>query len=106
VDIHETADFLILKAELPGISAQDINIEIKDNTLVLQGERKSEAEVEEGQYHRTERMYGTFHRSFLLPTTIDQERAQANYKDGVLEVRLPKTATSQPKRITIGSYPP
>ena len=106
VDIYETADALVLKAELPGVSAHDINIELKENTLILRGERKPEAEVREDHYHRTERTYGTFQRSFVLPTIIDQEKVRASYRDGVLELRLPKQETAKPRQITIASYPP
>jgi HSP20 family protein len=101
VDIYETDDALVLKAELPGFSKDEINIEMKDNTLVIKGERKREDEVKEGSYHRTERVYGTFQRSFMLPTTVDQEKVRAAYKDGVLELRLPKVQAAQPKRIAV-----
>jgi HSP20 family protein len=103
VDIYETDDALVLKAELPGFSKDDINIELKDNTLVIKGERKREEEVKEGGYHRTERVYGAFQRSFMLPTTVDQEKVKAGYKDGVLELRLPKVLAAQPKRIAVSA---
>jgi HSP20 family protein len=101
VDIYETDDALVMKAELPGLSKDDIHIEMKDNTLVIRGERKREDEVKEGGYHRTERVYGAFQRSFLLPTTVDQEKVRASYKDGVLELRLTKVQAAQPKRIAV-----
>jgi HSP20 family protein len=101
VDIYETDDALVLKAELPGFSKDDINIEMKEHTLVIKGERKREDELKEGSYHRTERVYGAFQRSFLLPTTVDQEKVRASYKDGVLELRLPKVQAAQPKRIAV-----
>ena len=101
VDIYETDDALILKAELPGVSKDDVSIEIHQNTLILRGQRKHEAEVKEDQYHRVERAYGTFQRSFTLPTLVDQEHVQATYKDGVLELRLPKSEAAKPKRIAI-----
>jgi HSP20 family protein len=101
VDIYETNDALVMKAELPGFSKDDINIEMKENTLLIRGERKREDEVKEGSYHRTERVYGAFQRSFLLPTTVDQEKVRASYKDGVLELRLPKVQAAQPKRIAV-----
>jgi HSP20 family protein len=101
VDIYETDDALVMKAELPGFSRDDIHIEMKENTLVIRGERKREDEVKEGSYHRTERVYGAFQRSFLLPTTVDQEKVRASYKDGVLELRLPKVQAAQPKRISV-----
>jgi HSP20 family protein len=101
VDIYETDDALILKAELPGVSKDDVSIEIHQNTLILRGQRKHEAEVKEEHYHRVERAYGTFQRSFTLPTLVDQEHVQATYKDGVLELRLPKSEAAKPKRIAI-----
>src|ERR671924_789856 len=101
VDIYETDEALVMKAELPGFSKDDISIELKENTLVIKGERKREDEVKEGNYHRMERAYGAFQRSFLLPTTVDQEKVRASYKDGVLELRLPKVQAAQPKRIAV-----
>jgi HSP20 family protein len=101
VDICETDDALVLKAELPGVSKDDVNIEIHDNTLILRGERKHEAEVKGEHYHRVERAYGTFQRSFVLPTMVDQEKVQATYKDGVLELHLPRLETAKPLRIAI-----
>jgi HSP20 family protein len=101
VDLYETDDALILKAELPGVSKDDVSIEIHQNTLVLRGQRKHEAEVKEENYHRIERAYGTFQRSFMLPTLVDQEHVQATYHDGVLELRLPKSEAAKPKRVAI-----
>jgi HSP20 family protein len=101
VDIFETDDALVLKAELAGFSKEDVNVEIKDNTLLLRGFRKREAEVKEENYHRMERAYGAFQRSFLLPATIDQDKATASYKDGVLELRLPKAESFKPRRIAV-----
>ena len=103
VDIYETDDALILKAELPGMSKDDVSVEVHQNTLRLRGERKHEAEVKEDRYHRVERAYGTFQRSFVLPTVVDQEHVQATYKDGILELRLPKSEAAKPKRIAIQS---
>ena len=103
VDIYETDDALILKAELPGVSKDNVNIEIHQNILILRGQRKHEAEVKEENYHRVERAYGTFQHAFALPTLVDQEHVQATYKDGVLELRLPKSEAAKPKRIAIQS---
>jgi len=103
VDIYDTDDALVLKAELPGVSKDDVSIEIHNNTLILRGERKHEAEVKEGDYYRAERAYGTFQRSFVLPTLVDQDKVQATYTDGVLELRLPKSEAAKPKRIAISS---
>ena len=101
VDIYETDDALILKAELPGVSKDDVSIDIHQNTLILRGQRQHDAEVKEENYHRVERAYGTFQRSFMLPTLVDQEHVQATYTDGVLELRLPKSEAAKPKRIAI-----
>jgi HSP20 family protein len=103
VDIYESDDALVVKAELPGFSKEDIAVELKDNTLMLRGERKREAEMKEGNYHRMERTYGVFHRSFVLPTTVDQQKVKATYKDGVLELSLPKVEAAKPRRVAIGS---
>jgi HSP20 family protein len=101
VDIYDTDDALVLKAELPGVSKDDVSIEVHHNTLTLRGERKHEAEVKEENYHRVERAYGTFQRSFVLPTMVDQDKVQATYQDGVLELRLPKLESAKPRRIAI-----
>ena len=103
VDIYETDDALILKAELPGVSKDDVSVEIHQNTLILRGQRKPEAAVQQDRYHRVERAYGAFQRSFVLPTLVDQEHVQASYTDGVLELRLPKSEAAKPKRIAIQS---
>ena len=103
VDIYETDEALVMKAELPGFSKDDISIELKENTLVIKGERKHEDEVKEGNYHRKERMYGAFQRSFMLPATVDREKVSASYKDGILELRLPKAVEAQPKRIAVSA---
>jgi HSP20 family protein len=102
VDIFETEEALVLKAELPGFTKDDISIELKENALTLRGERKHTMEAKEENYHRRERTYGAFQRSFMLPTTVDQNNVQATYKDGVLELRLPKVEAAKPKRIAIG----
>jgi HSP20 family protein len=101
VDIYETEDAFMLKAELPGFSKDDVQIELHDNRLTLRGERKRETEAKEEQYHRMERVYGRFERTFWLPTTIDAEKIQATFKHGVLELRLPKSEAAKPKRIAI-----
>jgi HSP20 family protein len=101
VDIYETNDMLVIKAELPGFTKEDLHVEINENTLTLKGERRSDATVKEEQYHRRERAYGAFQRSFLLPAMVDQGKVQATYKDGVLELHLPKAEAAKPKRISI-----
>ncbi len=103
VDIYETDEALIMKAELPGFSKEDISIELKENTLIMRGERRRQDEVKEGNYHRMERVYGAFQRSFLLPTTVEQDKVKASYKDGILELHLPKVPAAQPKRIAVSA---
>jgi len=101
VDIHETDDGFVIKAELPGVSKDDVSIDVHQNTLTLRGQRKHKAEVKNERYHRVERAYGTFQRSFVLPAIVDQDKVQATYKDGVLELHLPKSEAAKPKRIAI-----
>jgi len=101
VDIYETADRVVMKAELPGLTREDIEINVRDNTLSLRGERKFEKEVKEENYLRIERAYGSFQRSFTLPATIHQDKIRAVFKDGVLELSLPKAEEACPKQIKI-----
>ena len=103
VDIHETDHGFVIKAELPGVSKDDVSVDVHQKTLTLRGQRKHEAEVKQDKYHRVERAYGTFQRSFVLPTAVDQEKVQATFKDGVLELHLPKSDSAKPKRIAINS---
>ena len=101
VDIYETETAIILKVELPGLSKDDISIEIKDNNLILRGERKFEKDIREENYHRIERSYGTFSRTFSLPNTIDRNKVDATFKDGILEITIPKAEETKPKQIEI-----
>jgi HSP20 family protein len=101
VDIYENGDNLVLKAELPGVNPEDVDIRVEDNTLYLKGERKFEKEVEEQNYHRVERSYGTFTRTFALPNSIDADKVAAHYKDGVLTLTMPKKEEAKPKTIKI-----
>ena len=101
VDIYETDEAFVLKTELPGFTKDDVDIKIQGDQLILRGERKRETEAKEEQYHRIERAYGRFERAFWLPTTVDSEKIQATFKDGILELRLPKSETAKPKRIAI-----
>ena len=103
VDLYEADDAFMLKAELPGFTKDDIHIDVHERTLTLRGERKHETEVKQDRYHRQERAYGSFQRSFWLPTTVDADKVQATFKDGVLELRLPKHEAAKPKRIPITS---
>ncbi|MBI5642712.1 MAG: Hsp20/alpha crystallin family protein [Deltaproteobacteria bacterium] len=90
VDIYETEDNVILKAELPGVETKSVSIEVNENTLMLKGERKLEKNLSEENYHRMERFYGTFQRVFSLPYTVDKAGITANFKDGVLQIMVPK----------------
>lgn len=101
VDIYETPDSLVLKAELPGVSRENIDIQVRDNTLTLKGERRFEREVKDENYLRIERSYGSFQRAFSLPTVIQQDKIKAVFTDGVLEVTLPKAEEVKPKQVKI-----
>ena len=101
VDIYETADAIVIKAELPDVDQKDIDVRIEDNTLTIKGERRHEDEVKKENYHRIERYFGSFQRSFSLPATIDQERVLAACERGVLTVTLPKKEETKPKQINI-----
>ena len=101
VDIFETGDSLVLKAELPGINPDDVEIRVEDNTLYLKGERKFEKEVKEENLHRVERSYGTFTRSFALPNTINADKVKAEYENGVLTLTMPKREEAKPRTIKI-----
>lgn len=101
VDIFETQENIVLKAELPGLEQKDISIEVRDNTLTLRGEKKFEKEVKEENYHRIERSYGTFQRIFTLPDTVQQDKVKAKFKDGVLEINMPKLEKAKSKLIKV-----
>lgn len=101
VDIFETEQAIVLKADLPEVNPSDVDVRVEDNMLYLRGERKMEKEVKEESYHRVERSYGSFARSFALPHTVSSERITADYKDGVLKITLPKREESKPKQIKI-----
>jgi HSP20 family protein len=101
VDIYETPETIVLKAELPGLRREDIGIEVRDNTLTLRGERRFAKDDQEENYLRIERAYGAFQRSFTLPTTINQEQIRAVFRDGVLELTLPKAEEAKPRKIAI-----
>ena len=101
VDIYENSDFVVVKAELPGVEKNQISVEVKDGILSLRGERKFEKEVKEESFHRIERSYGSFQRSFSLPVSVDQDQVTARFEDGVLEVKLPKKEKAKPKQIQV-----
>ena len=101
VDIYETKDSLILTAEVPGIDENNIEIKIEDNTLSLSGERNFEKETKEENYHRIERSYGSFYRSFTIPRHVDQEEIKAEHDNGVLRITMPKKPESKPKTVKV-----
>jgi HSP20 family protein len=101
VDIYETAHDLTLKAELPGIDPKDLDARVEDGTLYLKGERKFEKESKKENYHRIERTYGSFMRSFALPTSVDADKVSAEYKDGILTLTLPKKEEAKAKTIKV-----
>jgi HSP20 family protein len=102
MDLVETDDSLVLRGDLPGMTEDDVDIEIKDNVLTVSGERKSESEEKGEGFHRVERAFGTFSRSLTLPHGIDAERVGAKFENGVLEVQIPKPAEAKPTRVQIG----
>jgi HSP20 family protein len=102
VDIYETDNEITVKAELPGLEQKDISLNLENNVLTLKGERRFEKETKQENYHRIERAYGTFSRSFAIPATVDDEKIRADYKDGVLAITLPKKEQIKPKQIKIG----
>jgi HSP20 family protein len=101
VDIYEHEGNLVLKAELPGIDPKDVDVQVENNVLTLRGERKFDSEVKREEYHRVERAYGTFSRSFTLPNVIDTGKIKAEFKEGVLRVTLPQREEAKPKQISI-----
>ena len=102
VDIFQSGDQeLVLKAELPDMSKEDIDINIENFVLTIRGEKKLSSEVKEEQYHHVERRYGTFSRSFSLPRTVDAGKVAAEYKNGVLTVRLPLREEAKPRQIKV-----
>jgi HSP20 family protein len=101
VDIFETENELVVKADLPDVQEKDIDVRVENNTLTIRGERKFNNEVHEDNYLRVERAYGTFTRSFSLPNTVNTEGIHAEYRSGVLSVRMPKREETKPKQIKI-----
>ena len=101
VDVYEDEHNVTLKIEVPGIDEKDIDVRLENNTLTVHGERKIEKEEKEENYRRVERQYGSFTRTFTLPTTVDSENVSASYDRGVLKVSLPKKAEAKPKQIKV-----
>jgi Molecular chaperone (small heat shock protein) len=101
VDVLENNDSYILRAELPGVNKNDVKITLRDNILTIKGEKKQEKEEKDVNFHRTERMYGSFERSFTLPSGVKNDKIDATYKDGVLTITLPKVEEAKPKEIEV-----
>jgi HSP20 family protein len=102
VDIYETENEIVVRAEVPGVERNDIQLNLENNVLTLKGERRFEKDTKEENYHRIERSYGSFSRSFSIPATVDESQIGADYKEGILTITLPKTQKAKPKQITIG----
>lgn len=101
VDIYETENELVVKADLPDIDEKDLDVRVENNMLTIRGERKFEQSVKEDNYLRVERSYGSFSRSFSLPNTVSTDSVRAEYKNGVLTVSLPKRAEAKPKQVKV-----
>jgi HSP20 family protein len=101
VDIYETDQGIVITADLPGVDKQDVSVEVKENVLTIQGERKSETQVGDDQYFRRERACGTFQRSFTLRSVIAPDLIKASFKNGVLKIHIPKPEEEKPKQVTV-----
>jgi HSP20 family protein len=101
VDIYDNDDSVVIKADLPGLSKDDITIDLENQTLTVKGERSLENEVKEENYYRRERAFGKFHRAFTVPAEVNPDQIKANFKDGVLKIEIPKPEEQQPKQITV-----
>lgn len=103
VDVFESADAIVVTAELPGVAADSVDVEFDDGVLSIRGERRFVEPAEEGRYHHLERSYGAFARSVSLPTGVQPDKITASFRDGVLEVRVPKSEEVKPRKITVAT---
>ncbi len=103
VDMYETDDEIVVKATVPGVKPEDLEITVTGNVLTIRGEVKEEEEEKDANYIRQERVFGTFRRDLTLPVEVDVDKAKAEFKDGVLTLRLPKAESAKPKRLQIKS---
>jgi HSP20 family protein len=103
VDVYEDDEKVVLKLEIPGVREEDVDIRVENQTLSVRGERKFDSEEKQENFHRIERHYGSFFRSFSLPTTVDTDAVAATYNAGILRLELKKKASAQPKQIRIGT---
>lgn len=101
VDVFDTPEAIVLKAELPGLKVEDVDVELDDNVLTISGERRFEEKVEDGRAYRLERAYGSFARTMTLPQGVKAEEISATFTDGVLEVRVPKADAVKPRKIAV-----
>lgn len=101
VDVYETDESIVVKAEVPGVDKKDISVDINNGVLTVKGERKHEEEVKEDRFYRKERVYGKFERGFRLPEGTDYDKINADFKDGILTVTVPKVEEKKPKQISI-----
>jgi HSP20 family protein len=103
IDMYEKDDKYMVKAELPGMKEEDVDVSVVGDRLTIKGEKKAETEIKEENYYRSERSYGSFFRSIDLPSDADPDKVEASYEDGVLEVAIPKTAGVKPKKVTVSA---
>ena len=103
VDVYEDEHNLVVKLEIPGVNENDLDVQVENNTLTVKGERKFEKEEKEENFHRIERRYGSFVRTFRLPNTIDTDKVEAHYDKGILKVSLAKREETKPKQIKVGA---
>jgi HSP20 family protein len=101
IEVFEKEDRYVVKAELPGLKEEDVDISVTDDTLILKGEKKTEHEVKEDEYHWSERTYGSFLRTIRLPSNVDADKIEADFESGMLEITLPKMAEVKPKKIAV-----
>jgi len=101
VDIYDRQDAIVIHAELPGVNKEDISIEVKHNILTLKGERIDNQQIREENYYRRERVFGCFQRSFTLPEMVNPDLIKAKFKDGVLEIEVPKPEQAKPKPVSV-----
>ena len=101
VDIEETPEEFVIKADLPGVAQKDVKVSLMGDTLTIRGERKAQTSTQEGSHHRLERAHGTFERSFTLGTPVRNDQVKAQYRDGVLEVRVPKAEQARLREIEV-----
>jgi len=103
IDVFEKDDRFVVKAELPGMKQEDIDVSVAGNRLTIKGERKAESKVEKEDYYYSERSYGSFSRSIDIPSHVDARKIEANYEDGVLEIDLPKTQRAKPQKVSVSA---